>query len=145
MDGTRRGGREFADDEALIVEDVGEEADQLGERKRNEGAGYTDAHRHESDDEDAGISGEVPAVCVGNGRHVFVNLVDIGRVLVLLAPAIPLFGTVDFVGGSFKPFFDRRIRVRHTDDDFFLVALAAHEARPMRSPICRAWWCAWIT
>src|SRR5438093_1624672 len=105
----------------------------------DEGADYTDAHRHEGNDQNARIGGEIPAVCVGNGRHVWGNLVEVGRFLVLLAPAIPLFGTVDFVGGSFEPLSDWGLGIRDSDRDLVLVALATHRPIPMRSRICRAW------
>src|SRR6266704_6939688 len=59
------------------------------------------------------------------------------------APAIRLFGTVDFVRGGLQALFHRRLRVRHAYHDLFFLALAAH--RPMRSRICRAWWRAWMT
>ncbi len=64
------GRREFPDGNALVVEEISEEADQLGERQRDERAGHTDEHRHEGNNEDSGVSGEIPPVCVGNGRHV---------------------------------------------------------------------------
>src|SRR2546427_8099640 len=65
-------------------------------------------------------------------------LVDVDRFRVLLAPAIRLLGTVDFVGGSLEPLFDWRARVRHADDDLFFVALATHSP-VTRSRICGAW------
>ena len=65
MIGSRR--CQLARRESAEVKEIGEEADESGERERDEGAGDTNAHRHECDDKDAGIGGEIPASCVGNG------------------------------------------------------------------------------
>src|SRR6266581_4104610 len=72
----------------------------------------------------------------GGRLHVLGLLTRCARML--LAPAIRLFGTVDFVRGGLQPLFHRGIRVRHPDDQLLLLALSAHW--PTRSRICLAWW-----
>src|SRR5437660_11973345 len=134
--------REIAGGDALVVKEVGEEADQLGERERDERAGYTDEHRHEANDEHAGVGGEIPPVGIGNGRHDARNLVEASRFWVFLAPAIRLFGTVDLVGGGFQPLLYRRLGLRHANRNLLFLTLAAHAPKPC--VICRACWRSWF-
>src|SRR5438105_613996 len=131
------GRRQLPNRNALIVEEVGEEADQLGERERDERAGDANDDRHGGNDEHSWVGCKIPSACGGNSRHVLGNLVDVRRLLMLVAPAVSLLGTVDLMGWSLQTFFHRRIRIWHPYDDFVFLPLPAH--RPTRCLIWRAW------
>src|ERR1041384_4461280 len=60
------------------------------------------------------------------------NLVEVPAFLVLLAPPVPLLGTVDLVGGGLESLFDGRVGVGHANHQLVLVPFAAHPQVPTR-------------